>query len=232
MIRRPFPSGTPAGGRATRALRQAAHSTTALLLSVALVVTPSAGWRAADLQGWRGALTEAGTQLQGSGARLLGRLQAAGRRLALPFAIARLQMRPPDARLLVPVAGLGAARIADTWQAPRDGGRRRHEGQDLFAPRGTSVHSATAGYVMRVGENPLGGRSVWVIGAGGRRYYYAHLDAWAPGLSIGDRVEPGTLLGRVGNTGNARGTPPHLHFGVYGVRGAIDPRPMLIDGPA
>lgn len=71
-----------------------------------------------------------------------------------------------------------------------------------------------------------------MISSGGRVYYYAHLDAYAPGLEVGDRVSINTLLGFVGTTGNAQGTPPHLHFGVYTFGGAINPLPLLTDRPA
>ncbi len=100
----------------------------------------------------------------------------------------------------------------------------------MFARRGTPVRSATRGIVWRIGDNTLGGHCVWVLGSGGRSYYYAHLDHWAEGIYTGEDVEPGTLLGYVGNTGNARTTPPHLHFGVYGPTGAIDPFPLLRNG--
>jgi murein DD-endopeptidase MepM/ murein hydrolase activator NlpD len=89
------------------------------------------------------------------------------------------------------------------------------------------VLSATEGYVMNVGENRLGGLTVSVVGDGGRVYYYAHLDAYAANLATGDYVTDQTLLGYVGNTGNAQGTPPHLHFGVYQGTGAINPLPLL-----
>jgi murein DD-endopeptidase MepM/ murein hydrolase activator NlpD len=82
---------------------------------------------------------------------------------------------------------------------------------------------------VRIGETRLGGRTVSVIGAGGRLYYYAHLDAYAPGLAVGESVTVDTLLGYVGTSGNARGTPPHLHFGVYTVGGVINPLPLLRD---
>ena len=68
-----------------------------------------------------------------------------------------------------------------------------------------------------------------IAGAGGRYYYYAHLDSYARGLAIGDRVTTRTVLGYVGTTGNAAGTPPHLHFGVYTANGAINPLPLLVD---
>ena len=146
--------------------------------------------------------------------------------VALPFKLARLSMQEPDNRIAIPVEGVTVKQIVDTWGASRSGGRV-HEGQDIFAVQGTQVRSATEGYVVRVGENSLGGKTVFVMGAGGRRYYYAHLDDYARGLSLGDYVTPQTLIGYVGTTGNAKGTPPHLHFGVYTTGGAIDPLPLL-----
>lgn len=145
--------------------------------------------------------------------------------------IAQLYATEPDNHLAVPVAGVAKGQIKDSWHAARDGGDRRHEGQDIFAPRGTPVLSATDGYVVRVGENRLGGQTVSVMGAGGRIYYYAHLDAYAPEINFGDYVTPQTVLGFVGTTGNAAGTSPHLHFGVYSRGGAINPLPMLEDRP-
>lgn len=68
-----------------------------------------------------------------------------------------------------------------------------------------------------------------MIGPGGERHYYAHLDDWAPGLRAWREVRPGDLLGFVGTTGNARGTPPHLHYGIYAGDGAINPYPRLHD---
>jgi len=118
----------------------------------------------------------------------------------------------------------------DTWHATRDS-NRLHEGQDIFAPHGTPVLSATDGYVMNIGPNPLGGQTVSVIGAGGRVYYYAHLSAYAANLATGDHVTTKTVLGYVGNTGNAATTPAHLHFGVYTRSGAINPLPLIEDRP-
>jgi murein DD-endopeptidase MepM/ murein hydrolase activator NlpD len=142
--------------------------------------------------------------------------------------IARLYTLQPDSRLRMPVKDVLKKQIADTWQAPR-GTERVHEGQDIFAPKGTPIFSATSGYVYKIGENNLGGQTVSVIGAGGRVYYYAHLDSDAPGLAEGDPVNTKTLLGYVGTTGNAQGTPPHLHFGIYTSDGAINPLPLLVD---
>jgi peptidoglycan LD-endopeptidase LytH len=140
--------------------------------------------------------------------------------------VARLYAAEPPAKIFMPVAGVTSKQIANTWHAPRGSGRR-HEGQDIFAKRGTPIYSATRGYVYNIGENNLGGQTVSVIGAGGRVYYYAHLDSYAEGLTEGDYVTPQTKLGEVGTTGNAQGTPPHLHFGVYTPSGAIDPLPLI-----
>ena len=142
--------------------------------------------------------------------------------------VARLYMQEPDTRIAMPLEDVSKRTIADTWQAPRGSGRK-HEGQDIFAPRGTPILSATRGFIYKIGENNLGGQTVSVIGAGGRIYYYAHLDQYARGIKVGDRVTPRTVLGYVGTTGNAQGTPPHLHFGVYTMTGAINPLPLLND---
>ncbi|HZH30381.1 MAG TPA: M23 family metallopeptidase [Pyrinomonadaceae bacterium] len=152
----------------------------------------------------------------------------AARHASLPFKIALLSAKEADRELSVPVDGVSVRRIHNTWHAPRSGGRL-HEGQDIFAASGTIVRSATEGYVVQVGENSLGGNTVFVAGAGGRTYYYAHLDSYAPGLAVGDYVTPESVLGYVGTTGNAAGASPHLHFGVYAAGGALDPLPLLKD---
>jgi murein DD-endopeptidase MepM/ murein hydrolase activator NlpD len=146
--------------------------------------------------------------------------------MAKPRALWELSRMPPPTALAPPVQGVRASRIADTFGAPR-GRDRTHAGVDIFAPRGTLVLSATRGIVVSVREGGLGGKQVWVLGPGGERHYYAHLDDWWEGLETGDLVAPGDPLGKVGTTGNARGTPPHLHYGVYGKDGAHDPLPLL-----
>lgn len=151
-----------------------------------------------------------------------------GEKLKFYARVVRLYTQEPERRIAMPLEDVTKRQISDTWGAPRGTGRR-HEGQDIFAPKGTPVLSATNGFVYNIGENNLGGQTVSVIGAGGRVYYYAHLDAYAPGLEEGDRVTPRTVLGYVGTTGNAQGTPPHLHFGIYTGSGAINPLPLLTD---
>jgi murein DD-endopeptidase MepM/ murein hydrolase activator NlpD len=149
-------------------------------------------------------------------------------RLVFYARILKLYTQAPDTRLAMPLEDVRKTEIADTWAAPRGDGRK-HEGQDIFAQRGTPILSATSGYIYNIGENNLGGQTVSVISKGGRVYYYAHLDSYARGIKIGDRVSTRTVLGYVGTTGNAQGTPPHLHIGVYTFSGAINPLPMLTD---
>ena len=144
--------------------------------------------------------------------------------------VAQLYSRAPDAKIAMPVQDVSTSQIANTWHAPR-GNERLHQGQDIFAPQGTPVLSATDGYIANIGENTLGGQTVSVVGAGGRVYYYAHLDSYAPDIAEGDYVTKETVLGYVGTTGNAAGTPPHLHFGVYSPGGAVNPLPLLNDRP-
>ncbi|MCI1187695.1 M23 family metallopeptidase [Hymenobacter sp. DH14] len=126
-----------------------------------------------------------------------------------------------------PVRGRTDAAAASFWGADRDGGARRHEGIDIFAPRGTPAIAATDGFITRTGETPLGGRVVWLADAAhGEHLYYAHLDKQL--VSPGQHVRAGDTLGLVGNTGNARTTAPHLHFGIYrSGRGAVDPFPFV-----
>lgn len=116
----------------------------------------------------------------------------------------------------------------DTWGGPRSGGRR-HQGVDIFAVRGTPVYSVVNGVVEQMAVNPLGGNKLWVRSPGDNwTYYYAHLNAYAPGLRDGVRVKKGQVLGYVGTTGNAAGTPPHLHFQTHAPQGAaVNPYPVL-----
>ena len=136
--------------------------------------------------------------------------------------------------LLMPVDGVRVAQVMDTWHAPRPGGRP-HEGQDIFASVGTPVRAASAGFVYRIDDLSLGGLSVTVIGDGYERFFYTHLSTVPADLREGQWVDTGTVIGYVGSSGNAAGTPPHLHFGVYGGDPwacewrAIDPLPRLVD---
>jgi peptidoglycan LD-endopeptidase LytH len=128
--------------------------------------------------------------------------------------------------LSLPVPGAQPKSIQSFFGAVRDGGRRSHHGVDIFARRGTPVTAAAGGLVTSVGTNGLGGNVVWIARLGhGERHYYAHLDRQL--VSAGQWVSPGDVIGTVGNTGNARTTSPHLHFGIYGRRGPVDPLPYI-----
>jgi murein DD-endopeptidase MepM/ murein hydrolase activator NlpD len=128
----------------------------------------------------------------------------------------------------MPVAGAKVNRITDTWGTPRPGGSL-HWGQDIFAPKGMAVRLATRGYVVCASYNALGGKVVLIAGAGGRRYYYAHLEVFSPNLRVGKHVTPEMIIGFVGNTGSAARTSSHLHFGMYTMVGAVNPMPLLQD---
>lgn len=139
--------------------------------------------------------------------------------------ISLLKTKTPP-KLPVPVEEVASKDLEDTWGAPRSG-NRRHEGIDIFAPLGRPVTSTTNGVVFKVGEDSLGGRVVRVLGPGWQWHYYAHLDRFSD-VKPGSIVHQGTVLGYVGNTGNASGTPHHLHYGVYRfLGGAQNPYPLL-----
>lgn len=138
--------------------------------------------------------------------------------------------------LLVPVSGVVASQLRDTFDEGRDGGRV-HRALDILAPRGTPVLAADDGRVLRVRRNALGGNTVYATDPAGRVvYYYAHLDAYRPGLAEGATISRGDVLGIVGTTGNAPKDTPHLHFqvmrmspdGKYWDGEAINPYPLFL----
>jgi peptidoglycan LD-endopeptidase LytH len=129
--------------------------------------------------------------------------------------------------LYMPVVGVQPFDLSNSWGASRDGGRRRHKGIDIFAPKGTGVVAVSDGIISFIGEQPKGGLCLWLTTEQGTSFYYAHLDRWAAGLYEGMEVRSGDLLGYVGNTGNARTTPPHLHFGVNDNDEMVNPYPLL-----
>jgi murein DD-endopeptidase MepM/ murein hydrolase activator NlpD len=129
------------------------------------------------------------------------------------------------AALPFPVVGADQEAIRSLFGASRESGRRHHEGVDIFVQRLTPVLAVASGRAMPR-QDALGGNTVW-LNTPGTSYYYAHLDRVS--VRDGQRVKPGDVLGYVGNTGNARATPSHLHFGVYRWgREPIDPLPLLV----
>lgn len=134
----------------------------------------------------------------------------------------------PVKNLKIPVLmGVEVKNLYDSWGAPRSGGRK-HEGIDIMAPRGTPIVSPTRAVVGKVGYGKLGGNYIYTINPGGERFYFAHLDSYAEGMVPGKVLEAGDIIGYVGDTGGAKGTPPHLHFGIYS-KGAINPYPRLTE---
>jgi murein DD-endopeptidase MepM/ murein hydrolase activator NlpD len=138
--------------------------------------------------------------------------------------------------LAIPVAGTVVSDLRDSFDEGRDGGRV-HRALDIMAPRGTPVLSADSGRILRVSANALGGNIIYAIDPLGRVvYYYAHLDAYQPGLVSGMTIARGDTLGFVGTTGNAPKDTPHLHFqvmrmppdGKYWDGDAINPFPLLL----
>lgn len=128
--------------------------------------------------------------------------------------------RAPDG-YINPVAG--GAKYSNDWGNPRGGGTRRHEGTDMFAPKGTPVLSPVNGVVKSIDYGNLGGKYVKITDGNGNVHYLAHLDTQSRNIAVGQRVKAGTVVGTVGNTGNARTTPPHLHYGIYTSKGATNP---------
>ncbi len=141
-------------------------------------------------------------------------------------ALAALQDLRDD--LAFPVAG--THNFVDTFLAARMAGTpdvHRHQGIDIFAAEGAPLVAVERGVLVRIGNNRLGGLRLWLIGESGTNYYYAHLSAFAD-VTEGEFVEAGTVVGYVGNTGNARSTPPHVHFQVHpDGGGAVNAFPLL-----
>lgn len=133
---------------------------------------------------------------------------------ALRLAPAYAPALPPA--LLLPVKGVQAFELRDTFGAGRDGGQRGHEAIDILAPRGTPVLAVDDGRIIKLFVSKPGGITIYQFDPSGQfAYYYAHLDRYAAGLAEGKTVRRGSLIGYVGVTGNARADTPHLHFAIF-----------------
>ncbi len=130
-------------------------------------------------------------------------------------------------RMPVPVLFVPYAKIYSDFGDPRDGGARSHEGQDIIAARGAFVVSPTDAVVTRTGKGGSAGVYVYTANPGGESFRYMHLDAIADGVKSGTVLKAGDLIGYVGNTGNASGGTPHLHFEIRDGRTAQDPYPRI-----
>lgn len=143
---------------------------------------------------------------------------------------------PPTDALLIPVRGIRAPELQDTFDDLRGGGSRAHEALDIMAERGTPVLAATDGRIEKLFDSDAGGHTIYQFDRDRTHaYYYAHLDRYVAGLQAGKEVEQGEVIGYVGSTGNASDDAPHLHFAIFelGPRKnwwegtAIDPFPLL-----
>lgn len=121
----------------------------------------------------------------------------------------------------------GSQAFANTWGAPRSGGRR-HKGTDVMASCGAPVVAVTDGVITRLNSGGNGGIMAYLRASNGDVFFYAHLRSYAPGIRSGSRVTVGQKIGVNGNTGNARGGPCHVHFEWHrGGGGPVNPYPLL-----
>ena len=131
--------------------------------------------------------------------------------------------------LVFPVTG-SKNHIRDRWGASRDGGSRRHKGIDIHARKGTPVVAVCDGVIVERDHTSTGGKTLWLQSAAyGWKAYYAHLDKHL--VKEGQWVKKGTVIGTVGNTGNARHTPAHLHYGISTGKGWLNPLPYVKYSP-
>jgi peptidoglycan LD-endopeptidase LytH len=126
---------------------------------------------------------------------------------------AELEIGPSG--VAIPVAGIKPEALANTYKQARSGGRV-HNAIDIMAPHGTPVIAAAPGVVEKLFFSQGGGGITVYVRSPDKQwmFYYAHLDAYAPGLKEGQAVRQGDVLGTVGSTGNASPSGPHLHFAV------------------
>ena len=146
--------------------------------------------------------------------------------------------RAAEGRLVIPVSGVRAAQLVDTFSQARAGGARVHDAIDIMAPTGTPVVAAAAGRLEKLFLSKDGGNTIYIRSPDGRRvYYYAHLDSYAGGLVENQTIAAGQAIGTVGYSGNANPAGPHLHFAIFATEpGAkwyttgtpLNPYPLLV----
>ena len=148
---------------------------------------------------------------------------------------------PPDVTPRLTAGGYvfpvyGPSSFGDTFGAPRgDIASGWHHGEDIFGQLGEPLLAVADGTVFSVGWNDIGGYRLWLRDKAGNEFYYAHLSAYSPFAVNGEQVKAGTVLGFMGNTGDASTTPYHLHFEIHpvgllylGYDGAVRPYPYLL----
>ncbi|SRR5579883_370273 len=132
-------------------------------------------------------------------------------------------------RFVMPVRGVQPSDLKPNFGDARDGGARRHDGLDIMAPMGREILAPCPGKIIAKKWNDRGGNSIWMQGNDGRFYYFAHLSRYADGLKEGEQVRAANVIGYVGNTGDAQGKSPHLHFEIHNARNGppLNPYPIL-----
>jgi murein DD-endopeptidase MepM/ murein hydrolase activator NlpD len=163
---------------------------------------------------------------------------AATRVAALPAPVVSANRQPPTAdSILIPVVGVHAADLKDTYEQPRGAMTRTHHAIDILAPRGTPVIAAVDGTIRKLFNSGAGGITIYEFDRDEARvYYYAHLERYADDLREGDFVRQGTVIGYVGTTGNAPRSTPHLHFAIgeltptkeWSKGEPVNPYPLLV----
>jgi murein DD-endopeptidase MepM/ murein hydrolase activator NlpD len=208
------------------------------LLTIAVTATlTSAVWIVGDdaLMSGAGGLTGVGTQ-GGAGTTR----DAATRKEASPVLETRAH-NAPTARegrdLIIPVVGVGASDLVDTFTQARAGGARVHDAIDIMADEGASIVAAAPGKIEKLFFSKAGGKTIYLRSPDRQTiYYYAHLRDYEPGLAEGQSVQRGQRIGSVGHTGNADPAGPHLHFAIMSTTPdaawwepttAINPYPLL-----
>jgi len=166
------------------------------------------------------------------GSAIAGKVRASG--------VLNLSPRDLEQRgLLIPVDGIGAADLRDSFDAGRRG--HMHEAIDILAPRNTPVRAVEDGVIAKLFSSGPGGTAIYQFDPAGEYcYYYAHLERYADDLANGQAVRRGQIVGYVGTSGNAPKNTPHLHFAIYRLNGnqhwwegeALDPFPVLRAGAA
>lgn len=211
------------------------------LLTVAVTATAtSAAWIVAggtllEREGRQSGFATQGARPDAHPARM-----AVSRAAPAPKASAAATSAPapvPVGKLVIPVEGVRAGQLTDSFTQARGGGSRLHEALDIMAPEGTPVVAAGAGTIEKLFLSKPGGKTVYIRSADRRTiHYYAHLKDYAPGLAEGQTVRAGQRIGSVGITGNANPAGPHLHFAILATTPAakwwepttpINPYPLL-----
>ena len=206
-----------------------------LLQRGSLAVPEGTGSAVTGSAGMGAPITPAAAPAGGAAAAPISEFAAPPLAVMPAASLAPARYTPGDQQLVIPVRGVSAAQLVDTFNDARSAGRV-HNAIDIMAPTGTPVFAAAPGYVAKLFVSRMGGNTIYVRSFDQRRiYYYAHLSAYAPGLAEKQRVAAGQVIGAVGYSGDANIAAPHLHFAINDIDPAenwskgfpINPYPLL-----